>query len=302
MSRRRDAGFWLGLRAVRWLARWPDAAREALFALVALGAWAVMPGLRRRVRARLEAGLGFDAGARRALGAFRTAGGLVADTLALANPRERAGLRMIVAAPSRRAFTEALATRKGVVFITGHLGPWERMAAVLAEEGFPASAVAAMGSDPRVATVLETWRGPRGVRAFDRGRASQLARAVRELDEGRAVGFLVDLPSRRRGVPTELFGARFEAPFGPFRLARERGAEVVVGSPVRGERGVLEVDIERVRHDDLPAGREGAIALQRRCLAILDRRIRSWPEGWLGLYVEGALGGGPSRGRGTDVP
>jgi Kdo2-lipid IVA lauroyltransferase/acyltransferase len=285
VRRWRGAGFWLAERAVRALSRWPAPLRDALFGGLGALTWALAPRLRRRVGGRLTAGRSERARWVDTLAAFRTVGWLLSDTIALVDRDQTAASRMTCDPQSRMVFSDALAEGRGVVFITAHLGPWERMAAVLAEEGFPAAAVAALGSDARLDALFESWRRPRGVTTLHRDRTSELARARGELDEGRAVGFLIDLPSRRPGVRERLFGETRDVPRGPFRWAIERGHAVVVGTPAKRKDGSMEVNIERIRWDDLPGGRAGETLLRRRALDALDRRIQRWPEAWLGLFV-----------------
>ncbi|MFX8535407.1 hypothetical protein ABTM11_20295, partial [Acinetobacter baumannii] len=89
-------------------------------------------------------------------------------------------------------FREALRGGRGVVFITAHLGPWERMAAVLVEAGFPVATVARESYDPRYTALYERLRAPRGVRSIYRGAPGAGRAIARELARGGAVGFLVD--------------------------------------------------------------------------------------------------------------
>jgi KDO2-lipid IV(A) lauroyltransferase len=112
-------------------------------------AWALLGRERDLVRARLAAGLGHPVARRRVRAVFRAAGDVLADMIALLDPRERAGRTMTMDAASHAVFRDALAEGRGVVYVAAHLGPWERMAALLVEEGFPVATVARDGRADR---------------------------------------------------------------------------------------------------------------------------------------------------------
>jgi Kdo2-lipid IVA lauroyltransferase/acyltransferase len=268
------------------------AERAPRFAVVAFArglgaiAYAVLARERRLARARLAAATGARVPERRVLAAFLAAGDALADTVALLDPRERAGRSLALDQASREAFRGALAEGRGVVYVAAHLGPWERMAALLVEEGFPVATVARESYDPRFTRLYDRLRAPRGVRGIYRGRPGAAAAIVRELRAGRAVGFLVDIPSRVRSVPARLFGAEADVPVGAAKIALARGAAVVVGTPAPGPSGALDrVLVERVPTADLAPGPEGEQALTRRLALALEARIAARPEAWLGLFA-----------------
>jgi Kdo2-lipid IVA lauroyltransferase/acyltransferase len=223
---------------------------------------------------------------RRVRAAFLTLAATLADTLALFDPRERAGRTLTIDPASREVFRAALAEGRGVVFVSAHLGSWERMAALLVEEGFPVATVARESYDPRLTRLYERIRAPRGVRSIYRGRPGATAAIVRELRAGRAVGFLIDLPARVQSEQIHLFGALTSLPVGAARIALARRAAVVVGTPVQ-KGPPPEVLIERVPLDDLSANPDGQRALMTRLAKALELRIAAWPEAWLGLYAPG---------------
>jgi KDO2-lipid IV(A) lauroyltransferase len=268
----------------------------------ALGALAyrVLPRERARARQRLTAGLGAAPPEARVRGAFLTAGETLADTLALLDPRERASRTLSLDPASRRAFADALAEGRGVIYVSAHLGCWERMAALLAEEGFPVATVARESYDARLTALYERLRAPRGVRSLYRGRPGAAAAILRELRAGRAVGFLLDLPARVPSLDAPLFGAASPIPVGAVRLALRRRCAVLVGTtvpasgtipdvlqraPARPERASVEVRIERVSLDDLASGPAGEAALVTRLAHLLGLRIAERPEAWLGLFA-----------------
>lgn len=254
------------------------------FGCGALGlfAYAVLGRERRRARRRLLA-LGGGASRLTVLRAFLRAGELLADTLALLDPAESPSHRLSLDPGSREAFRAAFAEGRGVVFITAHLGPWERMAALLSAEGFPVATVARESYDPRLTRCYERLRSPRGVRSIYRGGLRAAFAMVRELSAGRALGFLVDLPGRVPCVQVALLGEPRRFPVGPVRIALARRAAVVVGTASSvGERLVR---IERVATADLDRGLAGETALTERIVELLGQRLAASPTEWLGLFA-----------------
>jgi KDO2-lipid IV(A) lauroyltransferase len=261
----------------------PRAVVRVMCAAMGLLVYACSPALRARVRQRLAAGLGATPEERRVRRAFVTSGLLLADTLSLLDPAEPAKRTLRLTDASRATFAAAIAERRGVVFVTAHLGPWERMAALLAAEGFPVATVARDSYDPRFTRLYQRLRTPRGVRCLWRGRPGVGKQIVRELRLGRAVGFLIDLPGRSPSIECPLFGAQSRVASGAARMAQSLGAQVLLGTPVPAASGGFEVLIERL---DPPAGAtdEGRT---RHLAAALTRRIEALPEAWVGLFARG---------------
>ncbi len=268
----------------------PRRVRRAACKALGFVAYVVLTRTRRVVEARLAAGLGTpDPRARQA---FVTVAEMLADTLDLLRPDERAGQRLSLDPASRRVFEEALAEGRGVVFVAAHLGPWERMAALLVEEGFPVATVARESYDPRLTELYERLRRPRGVRSFYRGRRGVAVSIARELAQGRAVGFLVDIPARVPSITRRLFGEEVPIPVGPARIALARRAALVVGTcapPARVSEAPgsnhPNVEISRIPLDDLDGDPCAEDILVSRITDELERRIAAWPEAWLGSFV-----------------
>jgi KDO2-lipid IV(A) lauroyltransferase len=268
---------------------------RALCRLLGAVAWAVRGRERALCAARLAAGTGHPVPGARVRAAFLEAGATLADTLALLDPREPAARTLNVEPDGRRAFSEALAEGRGVVFVSAHLGSWERLAARLGEEGFPVATVARESYDPRLTELYERLRAPRGVRSIYRGKPGAATAIARELRAGRAVGFLVDLPARVPSVRVRLFGADAELPVGAARIALARRAAVLVGTVVPDADGARTIRIVRVDTEGLAPGGQGELALMDRLAAELEACIGRAPERWIGLFAPPTRGGSPAE-------
>lgn len=231
---------------------------------------------------------------------FRGLGQNLTDTLALLDEREPEARTLSVPAASAQVLADALAEGRGVIYVTAHLGPWERMASLLARQGFPITTLARESYDPRFhALVYDQLRGRRRVEVIYRGSPGAPAALVRALRRGRVLGFLIDLPGRLATRPVSFLGQPSRAPIGPARLALRVGCPVVVGSPRPAPDGSTEVHIAHLPIEDLVGGDPDEAALTQRMADALGERIRAWPTAWPWMHpsfeLPCAAGGRPNR-------
>jgi KDO2-lipid IV(A) lauroyltransferase len=223
-----------------------------------------------------------DASAHRALARanFRSLGRNLTDTLALLDPKEDPARSLSVSASSEHVLADALAHRRGVIYVTCHLGPWERMAALLAERGFPITTVARESYDPRFhALIYERLRARRNVQVIYRGTPSAPVAIVRALRRGRVLGLLMDMPGRIATQSVTWLGLPSRVPIGAARLALRLRSPVVVGTPAPNSAG-LEIRIAKLETEDLASGERGEAVLSQRIADALSERIRLLPTHW----------------------
>ena len=245
----------------------------------ALGALchAVLRGERNKARANVARVLpGMPAREADALVArtFRTLGENLGDTVDLYG-KARLSPSLPFEAGSLEVLDHARREGRGVVLASGHLGPWERVAASFVEAGCPLVTLAREAYDPRLTGELVRLRERHGVRAIFRGSPGAAARIVRTLRRGEVLGAPMDLASRVPSVPVEILGHEAPTAVGPARIALRSGARVVVGSFVGGV-----IRVTPVPTDDLRAGPGAEVELCRRINAELTRRILESPEHW----------------------
>lgn len=228
---------------------------------------------------------------------FEGLGEMLADMLLMLRADESPSSRLHLDATSRSTLESALIAGRGVVFITAHLGPWERMAALLAAEGFPISTVARESYDPRLNFVYDRLRTNRGVHALYRGASGFSTALVRALRQGRIVGFPMDLPGRFANERVLWFGVPRATASGPATIAIRTRAIVVVGTPRRNPSGQLDIDIRAIDTDSytLP---EGPRELTQRLASELQSRVLSFPHAW--PWMSAALEDCPRESRPVD--
>jgi Kdo2-lipid IVA lauroyltransferase/acyltransferase len=274
-----DLLFTLASGALGATRRLEASALRALCALLADACWALGVGWRRRVERNLHLALGPEAPRAREI--FRGLGSVLADTLVLLEGGAASGTGLALEREAREILRAAFSTGRGVMYATAHLGPWERMAALLVEEGFEVATVARESYDPRFDGLYARLRERRGVKPLYRGRPGFATALVRALKRGAIVGFPMDLGGR--GVRTheaDWFGQPLPTPLGPAALALRTGAPLVVGTPAPGPGGSLVVRVEAVETAGLGAGERDVERLTERLAELLAARVKALPTLW----------------------
>jgi Kdo2-lipid IVA lauroyltransferase/acyltransferase len=280
VQRVRNGAWYHAAVAALAVARWaPGRALPAMGRALGTAAWCALGSYRRAADARLMQAFGQPTVG--SLEVFRGLGEDLADAVRLMRAEEPVERRLALSAEAEEVLREALSEGKGVVFVTAHLGPMERMAALVASRGFEVVTLARESYDPRFTTLYERLRASRGVRTIYRGRAGAEVAIVRALRGGSLVGFPMDLAGRGMECATvELLGAPHLVPLGPARIALRTGAAVVAGTPGPGPEG-LRVFVTRLKVAPEMTEQE----LTRRCASELEARIRAWPAHWPWMHA-----------------
>jgi KDO2-lipid IV(A) lauroyltransferase len=285
--RKNDVIFAVARHAIRLGLTLPRAWLPPLGTLLGAAAHALFPSARATALANLAlVHPELSPRARRQLGrdVFRALGRNLTDTLALLDPDEDPARTLSVSPGSERVLAEALAMGRGVVYATCHLGPWERMAALLAKRGFPITTIARESYDPRFhALVYDRLRERRDVRVIYRKSTSAPVAIVRTLRAGRVLGLLVDLPGSIPTRDVEWLGRPARMASGLARLALRLGAPVVVGTPAPAAGG-LAIRVEAIPTGDLSSDERSEAELSQRVADALSERIRVLSTHWPWMF------------------
>jgi KDO2-lipid IV(A) lauroyltransferase len=297
----RDGGTWTRAQALKngviarvvrvalaLLVPLPRELLRALGRLVGRVAFVALPAERATAMANVSRAFpGMGAHARRALvrRAYRTLGEHLGDAVASLDPGYPLEPLPIDAA------SLALLTRasSGVVFVSAHLGPWERVAQSLVHRGVALTVLARETYDPRLSHVYDRLRASRGVRAIYRGHAGSATRILRTLRAGGVLGIPMDLRSRVPSILAPFLGHPAPTPVGPARIALRTRAAVVVGTAAPRENAgesasKLRISCTEIRTDDLAADDEGERLLTERINAEISARILALPNEWLWMH------------------
>lgn len=176
----------------------------------------------------------------------------------------------------------ALARGKGVVLVLPHLGSWEYAGHVMAEQGYPMSAVAEVLQPPELFRWFVDQRERLGISIVPL-EAGSTGTLLRLLAENRILCLLADRDLGGHGVPVTFFGEETTLPAGPATLALRSGAALLTCAAYHhpGARpahfAIVNPEIDTTRRDAL---RKDVARLTAEYAAELEVLIRRAPEQW----------------------
>jgi len=188
------------------------------------------------------------------------------------------GLDQLIASVTGEEYLRnAMAAGRGAILMTAHMGPWEAGGAWLASQGIPMTGVALPHLSPQVERFFLSQRQRSGYRTVPLGSAAR--ELLRALKRGEMIVLAADRNFTEFGTWAEFFGRPALMPDGHVRIALRTGAPILPAFVLRNEdlraRVIIEPPIT------LQKGRDDVISGIHRCLQILERYIRRWPEQWM---------------------
>jgi KDO2-lipid IV(A) lauroyltransferase len=182
-------------------------------------------------------------------------------------------------------FERAVARRKGVLFLTAHLGAWELSAFAHSLQGHPLSIVMRSLDNPRVDRLIQSYRTMHGNRTVDKDDFVRgLLAAMRN---GETVGILMDTNmTPPQGVFVDFFGIPAYTASGLARIALRTDAAVIPGFTVwdaKLRKYILRFDpaVELVRSDDIE---RDIVANTAQFTKVIEEYVRRYPDQWLWLH------------------
>ena len=180
---------------------------------------------------------------------------------------------------------EAEKNKRGVIFLTGHLGVWELHSFGWSALEYPLSFLVRPLDNPRIEEMIEAVRTRFGNRAIDKQSAAR--QSLRVLREGGTLGILSDLNTQtREGVFVPFFGQLACTTAGIATLALKTDAVVIPTCAVwnkERKRYFFHGDppVELVRTGDHEKDIEVNTA---RFAAAVERMVRLYPDQWLWIH------------------
>jgi len=180
---------------------------------------------------------------------------------------------------------EAEKNKRGVIFLTGHLGVWELHSFGWSALEYPLSFLVRPLDNPRIEEMIEAVRTRFGNRAIDKQSAAR--QSLRVLRVGITLGILSDLNTQtREGVFVPFFGKLACTTAGIATLALKTDAVVIPTCAVwnkERKRYFFHGDppVELVRTGDHNKDIEVNTA---RFAAAVERMVRLYPDQWLWIH------------------
>lgn len=172
----------------------------------------------------------------------------------------------------------AVASGKGAIVVSGHLGNWEMVGTACARLGYPVSFVVTTQRNKLVQEWLDNVRRRAGVEIIPRKQA--IKGVLSALHRNRIVAILIDQDAHEEGVFVPFFGKLSSTPRGPAVFHLRTGCPLIFMSSYRlpGERYkfVLEtVDISEAQSQE---------EIMAKLTARLEQAIRVAPEQWFWMH------------------
>ena len=240
----------------------------------------VLGGARHRTRRRIAETISGWQAEDLTRACFENAGRNLAICLLLRRPRVRAASFVALPRTSKDTLDRALASGRGAIVVSAHIGPFEAIPAVLVEHGFSPSIVVRESYDAELDCVADAHRRARGVDVIHRGDDHAALRIARALRDGRPVGVLPDVGSRGVATTTTRFLGRSVAfPVGVERLATRLRCPVLLGTLTSAVhcRTSFELRLDALDGADGATGE----SLTQRVAGALTWAILRCPEHWL---------------------
>ena len=176
---------------------------------------------------------------------------------------------------------EALAEKKGVVIVTGHIGTWEWLSASFTLNGLPVTAMAKTQPNMQDTNALNDLRKTIHVEIFSRG-TSELLSAARALRQGKILGFLSDQDGGPGGAFLPFLGKIASTPMGAAVFAYKFNSPVVPAFIIRQPNGKHKVLVgEIMRYEDTGDTDKDLFNFTARMTKIVEQVIRDNPTQWL---------------------
>ena len=217
-------------------------------------------------------------------GVFRNFGRLLAEFSCFPYYR-RDNIEKVVIYEGLDNFLNALNQKRGVLFLTGHVGAWELSSFAHAVYGHPHNILVRQIDNPYVENLVKHYRTCQGNRAIDKN--NSVRAIITALRKGEAVGILIDLNTvRNQGVFCDFFGIPACSTTGLATLALRTGAAVVPGfllwdEQLRKHRLHFEPAVEIINTGDQKADIHQNTAQFNK---IIEDVVRRHPDQWLWVH------------------
>jgi KDO2-lipid IV(A) lauroyltransferase len=171
----------------------------------------------------------------------------------------------------------------GAICLTGHVGSWELLVAVMTAHDVPIAVVQRPRDNPLLDDLVAELRGHNGAEMLPRGNAARAA--LRGLRDGKVLAMTLDQNAKRsEGVFVPFFGKLACTRDAPARLAMRTGAPVIPVFIARiGDTDRHHVTVSPPM-DLLPEGDDPQAAVVEntaRMTARIEAAIRAHPEQWI---------------------
>jgi KDO2-lipid IV(A) lauroyltransferase len=193
------------------------------------------------------------------------------------------GLNNFVTVEGFHHLEKARAKGKGTIFLSGHFGNWELLAAWVVQNGIPLKVIGRPAYDPRLDEMLVDVRNKAGYTNIPRGKGTK--EMVRSLKRGYALGLLIDQDTRVKGVFVSFFDRPAHTAIGPVILSQKFGAPIVPIFIRLREDLTYHVHCgEELSLENTGDKERDLIVNTQKCSDVYERIIRRFPDQWVWMH------------------
>ncbi len=179
-------------------------------------------------------------------------------------------------------FEKATAKRKGVIFLTCHLGAFDLQITVMSLHGLKPNIIGTPLKDDRLNELLFDYRNAHGAVAIERGKETM--RLIKALLTGGSVAILIDQYSIVNSWFVDFFGFPAATPVGAAILALKTGA-AIVPTYIYLEKGLQHMHIL----PEIPLVKSGdeerdMILNTQNYTRFIEEQVRKHPEQWVWMH------------------
>jgi KDO2-lipid IV(A) lauroyltransferase len=193
------------------------------------------------------------------------------------------GLNNFVTVEGFHHLEKARAKGKGTIFLSGHFGNWELLAAWVVQNGIPLKVIGRPAYDPRLDEMLVDVRNKAGYTNIPRGKGTK--EIVRSLKRGYALGLLIDQDTRVKGVFVDFFDRPAHTATGPVILSQKFGAPIVpIFIRLREDLTYHVYCGEELSLENTGDKERDLIVNTQKCSDVYERIIRRFPDQWVWMH------------------
>ncbi len=194
-------------------------------------------------------------------------------------------LRKHIDIPMQSRIAQASIKKKGVIFLTIHLGNWELMNLKSAQIGHPLHLLVRKQRHERLNNLLNSYRQKLGCKVVNRGMTTR--EMIKVLRSNAIVAILSDQDVGKSGVYHDLFGRPTSHAVGAMRIARSTGSSILPVFMIRkGTTAYHRVDIDEpfevAKSPDCDKDVSEAI---QRSIRVFESYISQHPDQWMWVYT-----------------
>lgn len=213
---------------------------------------------------------------------FMNHGDIAVDTIKFAYMTTKE-IKKRVSIEGRENIEAALASKRGVMLITGHIGNWEILTHISRLMGIEFCVMADIRGDPKLESIIDSIRSRSGATILPpKGKALML---IRELKKGRNIGMVVDQRGRRGDkILCEIFGMPAPTNPAPAFLALKGDAIIVPVYAIKHSNYYRICFGDIVDTRDFGKGKEAIQRLSDYMQSWVESVVKMYPDQWFWLH------------------